>query len=40
MKEKRSFFETIFGKKEGKSEKTFSGYKLLNGYEAYFTNWR
>lgn len=38
-KEKRGFFETIFGKKEGKTEKTFSGYKLLNGYEAYFTNW-
>lgn len=39
MKEKRSFFETIFGKKE-RPEKNFSGYKLLNGYEAYFTNWR
>lgn len=39
MKEKRSFFETIFGKKEDKPDKNFTGYKLLNGYEAYFTSW-
>lgn len=38
-KERRSFFETIFGKKDTGSEKTFSGYKVLNGYEAFFTNW-
>lgn len=37
MKEKRSFFETIFGKKELKKE--LSAYKVLNGYEAFFSSW-
>lgn len=36
-KEKRSFFETIFGKKESKKE--YSKYKVLNGYESFFTAW-
>ena len=37
MKERRSFFETIFGKKESKKE--LSSYKVLNGYEAFFSSW-
>ena len=37
MKEKRSFFETVFGKKEGKKE--LNSYKVLNGYEAFFSLW-
>lgn len=37
MKERRSFFETIFGKKEPKKE--LSTYKVLNGYEAFFSMW-
>lgn len=37
MKERRSFFETIFGKKESKKE--LSSYKVLNGYEAFFSTW-
>ena len=37
MKEKRSLFEMIFGKK--KTEKNLSSYKLLNGYESYWSNW-
>jgi HK97 family phage portal protein len=37
MKEKRSFFETIFGKKESKKE--LNTYKVLNGYEAFFSSW-
>lgn len=37
MKEKRSFFETIFGKKETKKELTT--YRVLNGYEAFFSAW-
>lgn len=37
MRERRSFFETIFGKKE--SQKEFSAYKVLNGYEAFFSLW-
>lgn len=36
-KERRSFFETIFGKKENKKE--FNNYRVLNGYEAFFTLW-
>lgn len=36
-KEKRGFFETIFGKKELKKELT--AYKVLNGYEAFFSAW-
>lgn len=39
MKEKRSFFETIFGKKKVDKEQAYTSYKLLNGYEAYFTTW-
>lgn len=38
-KEKRSLLETIFGKKEPKTEQTYTGYKLLSGYEAFFTHW-
>ena len=37
MKEKRSFFKTIFGKKE--TEKVLATYKVLNGYEAFFSSW-
>lgn len=37
MKEKRSFFKTIFGKKE--TEKVLGTYKVLNGYEAFFSSW-
>lgn len=37
MKERRSFFETVFGKKKQKEE-LFS-YKVLNGYEAFFSLW-
>lgn len=37
MKEKRSFFETVFGKK--KTEKQLNAYKVLNGYEAFFSLW-
>lgn len=37
MKEKRSFFKTIFGKKE--TEKQLTAYKVLNGYEAFFSLW-
>ena len=40
MKEKRSFFESIFGKKDDESKaKNYTGYKVLNGYDAFFTNW-
>lgn len=35
---KRSFFEAIFGKKEKKLD-PLSSYKLLHGYEAFFTGW-
>ena len=37
MKEKRSFFETVFGKRETKKE--LNSYKVLNGYEAFFSMW-
>ena len=37
MKEKRSFFETVFGKRESKKE--LNTYKVLNGYEAFFSLW-
>lgn len=37
MKEKRSFFETVFGKKD--SNKELNSYKVLNGYEAFFSLW-
>lgn len=37
MKERRGFFKTIFGKKELKKE--LSTYKVLNGYESFFTLW-
>lgn len=37
MKEKRSFFETVFGKRENKKE--LNSYKVLNGYEAFFSLW-
>lgn len=36
-KERRSFFETIFGKKESKKELT--SYQVLNGYDAFFSLW-
>lgn len=36
MKEKRSLFETIFGKK--KTEKEWSSFQVLNGYDAFFTS--
>lgn len=36
-KEKRSFFKTIFGKKN--TEKGLTAYKVLNGYEAFFSMW-
>lgn len=37
MKEKRSFFEMVFGKKENLKE--MNNFKVLNGYEAFFTLW-
>lgn len=36
MKEKRSLFETIFGKK--KTEKEWGSFQVLNGYDAFFTS--
>lgn len=38
MRERRSFFETVFG---GKKEnlKEMNAYKVLNGYDAFFTLW-
>lgn len=36
--EKRSLFETIFGKKKQK-EKELTSYKLLNGYDSIFLGW-
>jgi len=36
-KEKRSFFKTIFGKKD--TTKELTTYKVLNGYEAFFSMW-
>lgn len=39
MSEKRSFFETIFGVKKEKESEVLTSYKLLNGYDAYFTKW-
>ena len=38
MKEKRSFFEIIFGKKEKKDEQGWSTFQVLNGYDAFFTS--
>ena len=38
MKERRSFFKTIFGNKKG-TEKKLNAYKVLNGYEAFFSSW-
>ena len=37
--EKRSLFETIFGKKKQENEKELTSYKLLNGYESTFMRW-
>lgn len=37
MKERRSFFKTIFGGK--KADKQLVSYKVLNGYEAFFSTW-
>lgn len=37
MKERRSFFKTIFGGK--KTDKSLVRYKVLNGYEAFFSTW-
>lgn len=37
MKEKRSLFELVFGKKE--PQKELNTYKVLNGYEAVFRPW-
>lgn len=39
MKEKRSLFKTLFGKKDAEREKQLSVYKLLSGYEAFFSSW-
>lgn len=39
MKERRSFFETIFGKKPKEPKDGMSTYKVLNGYESFFTLW-
>lgn len=40
MKERRSFFETVFGKKNQKGEShNLSSYRVLNGYESFFTSW-
>lgn len=39
MKEKRNFFEMIFGKKEEKKDIKLNSYKVLNGYEAFFSMW-
>ena len=39
MKEKRNFFEMIFGKKEEKKDLKLNSYKVLNGYEAFFSMW-
>lgn len=36
-REKRNLFDMIFGKKESKKE--LSTYKVLNGYEAFFSQW-
>ena len=36
--EKRSLFETIFGKKKQK-ERELTSYKLLNGYDSIFLGW-
>lgn len=43
MKEKRSLFQTIFGKKESTAEKeskteSLYSYKMLNGYDAHFSD--
>lgn len=37
MKEKRGLFETLFGKK--KEKEGLGAYKVLNGYEAFFSSW-
>jgi len=37
-KEKRSLFEKIFGNKEKSSDQDLFAYKMLSGYEAFFTN--
>lgn len=37
-KEKRSLFKTIFGKKE-KTDQGLSTFKVLNGYDAFFSSW-
>lgn len=37
MKEKRGLFETLFGKK--KEKEGLGTYKVLNGYEAFFSSW-
>lgn len=37
MKEKRSLFETIFGKRENNKE--LNSYRVLNGYDAIFSMW-
>lgn len=37
MKEKRSFFEVLFGKKAKDNDLAYTSYKVLNGYDAYFT---
>ena len=37
MKEKRSFFEVLFGKKAKQNDLAYTAYKVLNGYDAYFT---
>lgn len=39
MKEKRSLFKTLFGKKDAEREKQLTVYKLLSGYEAFFSSW-
>lgn len=37
-KEKRSFFEVLFGKKVKDNDRLYSSYKVLNGYDAFFTH--
>ena len=37
MKEKRNLFEKIFGNRETK--KQLNTYKVLNGYDAFFSDW-
>jgi hypothetical protein len=38
MKEKRSLFQTIFGKKESTDKTDLYSYKMLNGYDAHFSD--